>query len=250
MPNPKKPKNGAPPEKVGRDAAIRQVKEMLLAASMSGRVLRSKEVMGVLGVSKPTALSYMQAAERAIATDGAAVVVEARLEAGEDVLDLVPSARPQRVALTQEQAMAVGVDMTGTLVAVKRRLESLILALDADLGFTRWVVMGGNASGSLPTRCAECNARHAHAYAGRPVGPHLLGPNAVALFGKLYSELIKANKAITEVVGEQNDVLEQFFSFEKMQQFMVHTDQAIREKADPDTAKAIAARIRELGSQS
>lgn len=227
-----------------RKQQIAKVATMLRTAIATRKNVTGAMVMSEIEVSKPTALKILSGARQALAMEGVHSLHEARLATGAAIAPLPAPSDVQR-----EQAMAVGLDMVGTLAEVHGNLQRMRKAAEADLNQIRFILMGGGEGNKMPGQCRLCDATVADMVPIKSTPKELQGRMGVADLGRMYSELTRINKALVDLVGENNDVMEQFYTFRRLDRFMAHTAQAVREVA-PEHARAIAARIRQLGNEA
>ncbi len=223
-----------------REARIGLLVEALREATARGERFETHQAMALLGVSAPTAVKDLKTARERLAV---AMVPEAAVAV---VVEPAGTVAPH-VGIERAQAIATGVDMMGILARVGDDLDRVVREVGADLEQVRFWLMGGDAGLPLPGRCMTCNQAIADRI-NRQTPPALIGNMGVTDLGRMYDSLIKALRALTEVAAEKNSVLEQFYHYQALQNFMSHTEQAIKEVA-PHLAVAIAKRMRELGER-
>lgn len=243
------PAADAPPPPLpgdSREKRVVRLVEALQEAAAHGRTFETRDAVRLLGVARNTAALDLKAARGRMT---ASLVQEAHAElvavAGPHV---TVEPMPRSVTVERAQAIATGVDMMGILARVGDDLDRVVREVGSDLEQVRFWLMGGDAGHQLPGRCITCNQQVADRI-NRQTPPALIGNLGVNDLGRMYDSLIKALRALTEVAAEKNAVLEQFYHYQALQNFMGHTEQAIKEIA-PHLAVAIAKRVRELGERA
>ncbi|MEB3330786.1 MAG: hypothetical protein VKQ33_16290 [Candidatus Sericytochromatia bacterium] len=196
-----------------------------------GEPLRSLEVQRTLGVSRPTALRYMRAAQAAFAQEQ----VLARPGAASPGL---PAVLPAQHPHHSSAYLTRGLDLTGQLQSNAQRLDRISRQLEADLAQVRFWLFG--SAPCPPELCVGCGQHEAEGLRDRPAPPGLTVKDLAALA----SALIKSIRELNGTVEVCTRLLGQIYTCESMERFSLDVSEAIAEVCTPGQRQAIAGAIR------